>query len=50
VCILNGSTVFYNTGIGSDKGSIFVPASLVASYKAATNWAYFSNRIFAYNA
>ena len=25
-------------------GSIYVPASLLASYKAATNWAYYSNR------
>ena len=46
VCNLSNSNAFSKTGIWSTKGSIFVPASLVASYKAATNWAYFSNRIF----
>lgn len=46
LCSLSHSAAFYGTSIGSNKGSIFVPASLVASYKAATNWAFFSNRIF----
>lgn len=46
VCTLNGSYAFYSTKITSTTGSIFVPASLVNSYKAATNWVYFSNRIF----
>ena len=48
VCILKGSNAFSNTAIWSNKGSIFVPASLLASYKAATNWTFFSNRIFSY--
>lgn len=30
-------------------GSVFVPTSLVDSYKSATNWASISNRITAYN-
>jgi hypothetical protein len=47
VCTLSNSNAFSNTGIWSDKGSIFVPSSLVASYKAANHWSYFSNRIFA---
>ena len=47
VCTLYNSSVFYSTGIKSRSGSIYVPASLVASYKAATNWAYFSNIIYA---
>lgn len=47
VCSLLNSSAFDGTGITSSKGSIFVPASLVTSYKAATNWVYFSNRIFA---
>jgi uncharacterized protein YjbI with pentapeptide repeats len=47
ICTLYNSVVFSNTNIGSDKGSIFVPASLVASYQKATNWVYFKNRIFA---
>lgn len=47
ICKLSGSNAFSKTSIWSDKGSIFVPASLVSSYKKATNWAFFSNRIFA---
>lgn len=47
ICKLSNSNAFSKTGIWSNKGSIFVPASLVASYKSATNWAYFSKRIFA---
>jgi len=46
VCRLSNSNAFSNTGIWSTKGSIFVPTSLVASYKAASQWSYFSNRIF----
>lgn len=46
VCYLYNSQVFTGTGITSTTGSIFVPSSLVASYKSNTNWAYFSNRIF----
>ena len=49
ICALKNSNAFSQTGIWSTKGSIFVPASLVSSYKTATNWAFFSNRIFAYN-
>ena len=47
VCTLSNSSTFFMTGIGTDKGSIYVPASLVASYQAATNWAYFSTQILA---
>ena len=46
VCKLSNSNAFSNTGIWSDRGSIIVPASLVTAYKAATNWTFFSNRIF----
>ena len=46
LCSLVASNAFSGTSIWSTKGSIFVPASLVASYKAATNWAFFSNRIY----
>ena len=48
VCKLSNSNAFSNTGIGPTIGSIFVPSSLVASYKTATNWTYFSNRIYSY--
>ena len=47
VCALSGSNAFTSTKITSTSGSIFVNASLVDSYKAATNWAYFSNVIYA---
>ena len=46
ICQLATSYAFSNTGIWSTKGSIFVPASLVNSYKTATNWTFFANRIF----
>ena len=48
ICTLTNSHAFFNTDITSTTGSIFVPASLVYSYKTATNWTYFSNRIFSY--
>ena len=35
----------YTTSTGGVYGSIYVPASLLNSYKAATNWATYSNRI-----
>lgn len=35
----------YTTSTGGVYGSIYVPASLVASYKAATNWVTYSARI-----
>ena len=47
VCALVDSTAFSGTGITRSTGSIFVPASLVSSYKKdLNNWIYFSNRIF----
>lgn len=46
VCNLRNSNAFSNTGIKITAGSIYVPASLVSAYKSATNWTYFSNRIF----
>lgn len=46
VCSLGGSNAFNNTLITPSKGSIYVPASLVDSYKSATNWSYFSTQIF----
>ena len=50
LCKLSKSNAFLSTPIGDYStsagtyGSIYVPASLLASYKAATNWAYFSSR------
>lgn len=34
--------------IQNGTGYIYVPASLVDSYRAATNWTYFSNQISAF--
>ena len=50
VCTLSASNAFSSTPIGGYSnytqtyGSIYVPTSLLASYKTATNWAYFSSR------
>ena len=46
ICSLNGSNVFSNTPIAKGTGSIYVPASLVDTYKSARNWSYFSTQIF----
>ena len=46
VCSLVSSNVFNATQITSSTGSIYVPTSLVDSYKSATNWSYFSTQIF----
>ena len=49
VCALANSNAFNITPIVNSTytgtfGSIYVPASLLNSYKTATNWSYFSNR------
>ena len=46
ICSLTSSGAFNGTQITSSIGSIYVPASLVDSYKSATNWSYFSTQIF----
>ena len=46
ICSLNNIDTFSSTQITSSTGSIYVPASLVDSYKSATNWSYFSTQIF----
>ena len=48
ICSLANSNAFTAAGIKSNAGSIYVNASLVDAYKSATNWTYYSNRIFAY--
>lgn len=45
-----GTTIFYNTPMSSSTylgyfGSIYVPSSLLNSYKTATNWTFYSNRM-----
>ena len=50
LCQLSASNAFSSTPIkgyttvAGKYGSIYVPASLLESYKKATNWTYFSNR------
>ena len=46
ICSLVTSAALSNTQITSSTGSIYVPASLVDSYKSAKNWSYFSTQIF----
>ena len=46
VCGLGGSNVFTATQITSSTGSIYVPASLVDTYKSANYWSYYSTQIF----
>lgn len=43
---LTSEDAFYNTPIQNGSGSIFVPYSLVDSYKVAPNWNYYINKIF----
>lgn len=38
MCSLGATNGFTNTGINSGTGYIYVPAALIDSYKAATNW------------
>lgn len=51
VAELAASTAFSSTPIGGystyagQYGSIYVPSSLLATYQASTNWAYFSSRM-----
>ena len=46
ICSLGDARTFETTQITSSTGSIYVPASLVDSYKSAKNWSYFSTQIF----
>ena len=45
VCTLNNSNVFENSAISWGTGYIYVPAALVDSYKAATNWSVYAAQI-----
>lgn len=49
VCRLSSSYAFYGAGITSSKGFIYVPSSLVSAYKSASNWSFFSSRIYPIN-
>lgn len=45
VCTLSGLNTFAGTQIVSGTGYIYVPAALVDSYKAATNWSTYASQI-----
>lgn len=45
ICTLSGTIPFNQSGIEAGTGYIYVPRSLVDSYKAATNWSKFAARI-----
>lgn len=55
VCNLYNSNAFSSTPIGGyldvtgQYGSIYVPASLLTSYRTATNWSYYSSRFVGIN-
>lgn len=45
VCTMSDSNAFKMTPIASGTGYIYVPAALVDSYKAATNWSVYADQI-----
>ena len=45
VCTMSTSNAFKSTPIASGTGYIYVPAALVDSYKAATNWSKYAHQI-----
>ena len=47
VCSLNNVNAFSDTPIESGTGYIYVPAELVDTYKAATNWSTYASQIVA---
>ena len=45
ICNLSSTDIFKNTPIESGTGYVYVPAALVDSYKAATNWTVYADQI-----
>ena len=45
VCLLSDIGAFANTPIQTGEGYIYVPSSLVETYKNSTNWIAFANKI-----
>lgn len=45
VCTMSDSDAFKSTPIESGTGYVYVPAALVDSYKAATNWSVYADQI-----
>lgn len=44
---LSSSSAFNSSDLGTENGKIYVPSALVSSYKTATNWAQYADKIFA---
>jgi hypothetical protein len=45
VCAMGNTNVFANSGIANGTGYVYVPDSLVESYKTATNWSTYASQI-----
>lgn len=45
ICTLGSTDIFKKTKIESGTGYVYVPAALVDSYKAATNWTVYADQI-----
>lgn len=45
ICALSNTTAISNSGISKGTGYVYVPATLVDSYKAATNWSTYAAQI-----
>ena len=45
ICTIDSTNIFKNTPIESGTGYVYVPAALVDSYKAATNWTVYADQI-----
>lgn len=45
VCSLAGTNAFTSTPVATGGGFVYVPAALVDSYKAATNWSTYAEKI-----
>jgi hypothetical protein len=44
---LSSSSAFNSSDLGTENGRIYVPSALVSSYKTATNWTQYADKIFA---
>lgn len=44
ICTLSNANGVSGSGIGKGTGYVYVPASLIDTYKAATNWSTFANQ------
>lgn len=45
ICVLSNTSAISNSGIAKGTGYVYVPAALVDTYKAASNWSTYANQI-----